>query len=58
VTLLTTEDVAERLGASIDTIYKWSRKGPPYFPRAIRLPNREIRVRLRHLEAWLSEREA
>lgn len=50
--------VAEALGVSIHTLYKWSRKGPPYFPEASRLPNGQLRVRRDRLEAWLEGRAA
>ena len=54
--LLSMEELSEQLDTSMHTLYKWSRRGQPYFPRRVRLPNNEIRVRSRDLDAWLNGR--
>ena len=46
------------LALSKHTLYKWSRKGPPFFPVCVRLPNQQIRVARRALEDWLRERSS
>jgi len=50
-------DIADDLGVSVDTAYKWSSRGQPDFPRAIRLRNGEVRVRDDWYEAWLATLE-
>jgi predicted DNA-binding transcriptional regulator AlpA len=54
--LLTLDDLVAELDVSKWTLYEWARKGAPYFPSAVRLPNRQIRVRRADLEAWLEGR--
>lgn len=56
--LLPMSQLAELLDTSVDTLYKWSRKGQPHFPRCTRLPNGQIRVRVRDLNAWLEGRSS
>ncbi len=50
---LSVRDIAEDLGVSMSTLYKWSSRGEPDFPRAIRLGNGDLRVRRDWYEAWL-----
>lgn len=50
------DGIAAALGGDItrDTIYKWTRKGYPSWPReAIRLPNGQWRVRRSDLTVWM-----
>jgi predicted DNA-binding transcriptional regulator AlpA len=54
---LSIQQIAEDLGISVHTAYKWSARGGPYFPRTIRLRNGNIRVRRDWYEAWLAELE-
>ena len=54
----TIRDIAEDLNISIDTAYKWSARGQPTFPRAIRLANGDIRVRYDWYETWLDDLES
>ncbi len=49
--------MAEDLGVSTSTVYKWSARGQPWFPRSIRLRNGDIRVRQDWYERWLAEME-
>jgi excisionase family DNA binding protein len=53
---LSIEQLADELGVSKWTLYDWSRRGNPDFPRASRLPNRQLRVERGDLEAWMAER--
>jgi excisionase family DNA binding protein len=53
--LLTLKEVAATLQVSVWTAYEWAAAGYPDFPRAIRLRNRQIRVRREDLAAWLEE---
>lgn len=50
-------DIADDLGVSMSTLYKWSARGEPDFPRAIRLRNGDLRVRRDWYEAWLRKLE-
>ena len=52
---LSIRQIAEDLGVSHSTAYKWSSRGQPWFPRSIRLRNGDIRVRLDWYEIWLAE---
>lgn len=52
--LLTTQAVADEVGVSIHTVYKWTRKGWPYFPKATRLPNGDLRVTRTDFDSWLA----
>ncbi len=47
---LTVDQVAERLGVSRDTIWRWKRNGT--FPKAVKLGGRTTRWRLSDIEAW------
>jgi Putative ATPase subunit of terminase (gpP-like) len=51
------KDIADDLCVSLNTVYKWSSRGQPWFPRAIRLANGEKRVRIDWYEMWLSGME-
>jgi excisionase family DNA binding protein len=46
-------EIASDLNVSRSTVYKWSSRGQPEFPRCIRLRNGEVRVRDDWYEAWL-----
>ncbi len=50
-------EIASDLGVSGSTVYKWSARGRPWFPRSIRLRNGDIRIRRDWYETWLSELE-
>lgn len=54
--LLTLKDVARLVGVSYSTLTKWSSRGWPDFPKAIRLPNGQIRVKRADLEDWVESR--
>jgi predicted DNA-binding transcriptional regulator AlpA len=54
---LSIRQIADDLGVSAHTAYKWSARGEPWFPRTIRLRNGDIRVRRDWYEAWLSKLE-
>ena len=54
--LLSMRDLSDRLDTPIDSLYKWSRRGFPDFPRALRLPNGQIRVRVQDLNDWIEGR--
>ncbi len=47
---LNVNQVAERLGVSADTIWRWKRQGE--FPKAVKLGGRTTRWRLVDVEAW------
>ncbi|MBS1302962.1 helix-turn-helix domain-containing protein [Loktanella sp. SALINAS62] len=51
---LNTKQVAERLGVSLDSIYRWKRDGA--FPAAVRLRPGDTRWRLVDVEAWETSR--
>ena len=53
---LTVDQVAERLGVSRDTIYRWKRQGD--FPLARKLSQGTTRWRLSDIVAWESTLEA
>lgn len=55
---LSIRQIADDLGVSSSTAYKWSARGGPWFPRSIRLRNGDIRVRRDWYEAWLASLEA
>ena len=46
----TVAQVADRLGVSTDTIYRWKRDGD--FPKAVKLSRGTTRWRLSAIEAW------
>jgi Predicted transcriptional regulator len=52
---LTVDEICADLKIAKSTFYEWRAKGRG--PRCIRLPNRDLRVRLADYERWLSERE-
>ena len=52
--LITTDDLAERCGVPVATIYAWNHKGTG--PRRIRI-GKHVRYRPEDVEAWL-ERQA
>lgn len=54
---LSIKDISEDLGISMSTAYKWSARGEPDFPRAIRLRNGDVRVRRDWYESWLKNHE-
>jgi len=54
---LSIREIAEDLGISVHTAYKWSARGEPDFPKTIRLRNGDIRVRRDWYEAWLRRLE-
>ncbi|MDQ6615491.1 MAG: excisionase [Actinomycetota bacterium] len=54
---MTIRDIASDLAVSSSTVYKWSARGQPWFPRAIRLRNGDLRVRRDWYEAWLDAQE-
>jgi len=54
---LSIRQIAEDLGISHHTAYKWSAHGEPWFPRTIRLRNGDIRVRRDWYDAWLAHLE-
>lgn len=47
---LNVNQVAERLGVSTDSIWRWKRQGE--FPMAVKLGGRTTRWRLADVEAW------
>ncbi len=51
---LNVKQVAERLGVSTDSIWRWKRQGE--FPKAVKLGGRTTRWRLADVEAWEAER--
>lgn len=54
---LSIREIARDLGVSGSTVYKWSARGSPFFPRSIRLKNGDVRIRRDWYESWLSEME-
>ncbi len=54
-TWLKVADVITLLGVSRDTWDKWRAKGAGYTPPARRLPNGELRIDERDLEAWMDD---
>jgi predicted DNA-binding transcriptional regulator AlpA len=55
---LSVREIAADLSVSMHTVYKWSAKGEPWFPKTIRLRNGDLRVRRDWYEAWLKHLEA
>lgn len=47
-------EIADDLAISLNTVYKWSSKGEPWFPHSIRLANGAKRVRGDWYEEWLA----
>ncbi len=54
---LSIRDIADDLGISMHTAYKWSARGEPDFPRTIRLRNGDLRIRRDWYETWLRNLE-
>jgi predicted DNA-binding transcriptional regulator AlpA len=54
---ITIRQIAEDLGVSSSTVYKWSARGAPWFPKSIRLKNGDIRVRQDWYDHWLASQE-
>ena len=52
---MTIRQIAADLAVSPSTVYKWSARGEPWFPRAIRLQNGDVRVRRDWYESWLDK---
>ena len=52
---MTIRQIAADLAVSPGTVYKWSARGEPWFPRAIRLQNGDVRVRRDWYESWLDK---
>ncbi|WP_207208055.1 AlpA family transcriptional regulator [Salipiger sp. IMCC34102] len=53
-TYLTVGQVADRLGVSTDSIWRWKRNGD--FPAAVKLSAGSTRWRLTDIEAWEASR--
>ena len=51
---LSVDQVAERLGVSTDSIYRWKRNGD--FPKAVKLGPGFVRWRLADVEEWEAAR--
>ena len=49
------DELADWLGESPHTLYKWAAVGHPCFPRRLRLRNRRIAVTCASVKAWLVE---
>jgi predicted DNA-binding transcriptional regulator AlpA len=54
---LSIRQIADDLGISPHTGYKWSARGQPWFPRTIRLRNGDIRVRRDWYDVRLAQLE-
>ena len=54
---LSIRDIANDLAISVHTAYKWSARGQPWFPKAIRLRNGDLRVRRDWYDQWLRRLE-
>ena len=46
-------DLADWLGESIHTLYKWAAVGYPCFPKRLNLRNRRVAVTCKSVKAWL-----
>lgn len=55
---LTLDDLTEVLGVSKWTLYAWHRRGYPDFPKAVKLPNGQVRVLETDLVEWMNGRAA
>lgn len=53
---LSVRQVADRLGVSTDSVWRWKRNGE--FPKAVKLSGRTTRWRLSDIEAWEAGRAA
>ncbi|MCX4611766.1 helix-turn-helix domain-containing protein [Streptomyces mirabilis] len=52
---MTVQEVITDLKVAPSTFYRWRQLGKG--PRAIKLPNGDVRIRLSEYERWLTERE-
>ncbi|MEW2136212.1 helix-turn-helix domain-containing protein [Streptomyces sp. NPDC005409] len=52
---MTAEEIIADLRVAPSTFYRWRQLGKA--PRAIKLPNGDMRIRRSEYERWLSERE-
>lgn len=52
---LTLSQIADDLQVSLSTVYRWSARGEPWFPKLIRLAGRQVRVRSDWYDAWLEQ---
>jgi len=52
------KQIADDLGISLHTAYKWSACGGSYFPKSIRLKNGDVRIRRDWYETWLESLES
>ncbi|SEC34854.1 AlpA family transcriptional regulator [Streptomyces sp. KS_5] len=52
---MTVEEVITDLKVAPSTFYRWRQLGKA--PRAIKLPNGDVRIRRSEYERWLTERE-
>ncbi|WP_367320789.1 helix-turn-helix transcriptional regulator [Streptomyces sp. HUAS ZL42] len=52
---MTVEEVITDLKVAPSTFYRWRQLGKA--PRAIKLPNGDVRIRRSEYERWLAERE-
>ena len=55
-TLLTVAEVCEELGVHYKTMQKWRARGVG--PKAVRLPNGQLRIDRAELDAWMESLEA
>jgi excisionase family DNA binding protein len=49
---LTLRQIADDLGVTMSTVYRWQARGEPWFPRTVRL-GRQVRVRTDWYADWL-----
>lgn len=49
---LTLRQIADDLGVTLSTVYRWEARGEPWFPRTARI-GRQVRVRIDWYEEWL-----
>lgn len=55
---LTTGQVAERVGMSVDTVRRWLDRPVPMFPSAYQVPGGHWRIPLSDVRAFLERRSA
>lgn len=51
---LTLRQIADDLGVTMSTVYRWQARGEPWFPRSVRL-GRQVRVRTDWYAEWLDQ---